>query len=126
MANRSDWETLKISLTSNPLHGSALVDAAEANDTEMAELLLSKNADATQEHTSDKYKGWGALHFAAHHGNIYLIKLLLTKVNPNQQFGNGPTPLQRSTRNNQPEAVDILLQTDCLIMTTLSSSRIRQ
>ncbi len=88
----------------NAVDESPLMLAALAGDVELCRLLVAKDADVNK-------PGWAPLHYAATHGHLAVMRLLLDEnAFIDAQSPNGTTPLMMAARYGTPEAVRLLLE----------------
>ena len=80
--------------------------AAYANKPELLQLLIANGANINQ---VDK-EGWTCLHWAVHHPNLDLIKLLMAHGAKNQEDNHGITPAHIAERKGYTDAFQLLVQ----------------
>lgn len=97
------WPSTKVEVR-NAADESPLMLAALAGDVRMCRMLIEKDADVNK-------TGWTPLHYAATHGHLEVMNLLLEE-NAYIDAGspNGSTPLMMAARYGTPEAVKLLLE----------------
>ncbi|WP_332774969.1 ankyrin repeat domain-containing protein [Polaromonas sp.] len=83
---------------------SALMIAALSNQLEVARQLLKRGADVNK-------TGWSPLHYAATHGHLAMISLLLENhAYIDAESPNGSTPLMMAALYGSAESVRLLLE----------------
>lgn len=88
----------------NPKGESALMMAALKDQKDLADKLIKKGADVNK-------TGWTPLHYAATHGHLAIIRLLLeNSAYIDAESPNGTTPLMMAAMYGTPEAVKLLLE----------------
>lgn len=88
----------------NPKGESALMMAALKNQKDLADKLIKKGADVNK-------TGWTPLHYAATHGHLAIISLLLeNSAYIDAESPNGTTPLMMAAMYGTPAAVKLLLE----------------
>lgn len=88
----------------NPKGESALMMAALKDQRELADKLIKKGADVNK-------TGWTPLHYAATHGHVVIITMLLeNSAYIDAESPNGTTPLMMAAMYGTPEAVKLLLE----------------
>lgn len=98
-----DWPKTDVNLL-NPLGESALMMAALKDQRELADKLIKKGADVNK-------TGWTPLHYAAAHGHVAIISMLLeNSAYIDAESPNGTTPLMMAAMYGTPEAVKLLLE----------------
>jgi len=97
------WPQTKVEVR-NAADESPLMLAALAGDVRMCRMLIEQDADVNK-------TGWTPLHYAATHGHLEVMNLLLEE-NAYIDAGspNGSTPLMMAARYGTPEAVKLLLE----------------
>lgn len=84
-----------------------LMNAADAGDTELVELLLTAGADISLQDAN----GQTALHLAAASGHVDIVRLLLRAgADVNAQDPSGWTPINQAATVGHAEVVQVLLQ----------------
>ena len=87
-----------------PQDESALMLAALQGLTALCEQLIEKGADVNK-------PGWTPLHYAATHGHLAVMTLLLDQdAYIDAESPNGTTPLMMAAQYGTPEAVKLLLE----------------
>ena len=98
-----DWPKTNVNAL-NSKGESALMLAVLKDHQALAEKLIKKGADVNK-------TGWTPLHYAATHGHLALISLLLeNNAYIDAESPNGTTPLMMAAMYGTPEAVKLLLQ----------------
>jgi ankyrin repeat protein len=98
-----DWPKTNVNAL-NSKGESALMLAVLNDHQALAEKLIKKGADVNK-------TGWTPLHYAATHGHLALISLLLeNNAYIDAESPNGTTPLMMAAMYGTPEAVKLLLQ----------------
>jgi ankyrin repeat protein len=98
-----DWPKIDVNAL-NSKGESALMLAVLKDHQALAEKLIKKGADVNK-------TGWTPLHYAATHGHLALISLLLeNNAYIDAESPNGTTPLMMAAMYGTPEAVKLLLQ----------------
>ena len=98
-----DWPRIDVNVL-NSKGESALMLAVLKDHQALAEKLIKKGADVNK-------TGWTPLHYAATHGHLALISLLLeNNAYIDAESPNGTTPLMMAAMYGTPEAVKLLLQ----------------
>jgi ankyrin repeat protein len=88
----------------NPKGESALMMAALKDQKDLADKLIKKGADVNK-------TGWTPLHYAATHGHLTIISLLLeNSAYIDAESPNGTTPLMMAAMYGTPAAVKLLLE----------------
>ncbi len=88
----------------NPKGESALMMAALKDQKDLADKLIKKGADVNK-------TGWTPLHYAATHGHLAIMRLLLeNSAYIDAESPNGTTPLMMAAMYGTPEAVTLLLE----------------
>ena len=88
-----------------PQDESPLMMAALRGHTELAKRLVARGADVNK-------TGWTPLHYAATHGHLAIMELLLEEhAYIDAESPNGTTPLMMAAHYGTPEAVKLLLVT---------------
>lgn len=83
---------------------SPLMMAALKGQLELARLLIARGADVNK-------PGWAPLHYAATHGHLALMQLLLDEhAYIDAESPNGSTPLMMAAHYGSREAVQLLLE----------------
>lgn len=83
---------------------SPLMIAALKGHTELVKKLIARGADVNK-------TGWTPLHYAATHGHLAIISLLLEQhAYIDAESPNGTTPLMMAAHYGTPEAVKLLLE----------------
>ena len=83
---------------------SPLMMAALKGHLEIARKLIARDADVNK-------TGWAPLHYAATHGHVPVIRLLLDHhAYIDAESPNGTTPLMMAAHYGSPEAVKLLLE----------------
>lgn len=97
------WPQTKVEVR-NAADESPLMLAALAGDVRMCRMLIEQDADVNK-------TGWTPLHYAATHGHLEVMNLLLEE-NAYIDAGspNGSTPLMMAARYGTPDAVKLLLE----------------
>ena len=93
-------------------YGSALVNAAEKNQTEAALALVAAGADSGWHHVSGDHAGYFAVHFAIDNNNLSLLEAILKKhgaAAARSQYESYITPLSLALFKNNAQAVTLLL-----------------
>ncbi len=84
-----------------------MVDAVEKNETFEIQAFMAKDVDVNE----TQVDGMTALHWAAHHNDTTLTKLLIERgANPSAQNRYGVTPLYMACLNGNPATVNALLR----------------
>lgn len=97
------WPKTDLNLL-NPKGESALMMAALKNQKDLADKLIKKGADVNK-------TGWTPLHYAATHGHLAIISLLLeNSAYIDAESPNGTTPLMMAAMYGTPAAVKLLLE----------------
>lgn len=98
-----DWPKTKLE-TRNAVDESPLMMAALKGHTQLARKLVAKGADVNK-------TGWAPLHYAATHGHLEIISLLLDNhAYIDAESPNGTTPLMMAAFYGTPAAVKLLLE----------------
>jgi ankyrin repeat protein len=98
-----DWPKTNVNLL-NQKGESPLMLAALKDERELAEKLIKKGADVNK-------TGWAPLHYAATHGHLAIISLLLeNSAYIDAESPNGTTPLMMAAMYGTPAAVKLLLE----------------
>jgi ankyrin repeat protein len=88
----------------NPKGESALMMAALKDQRDLADKLIKKGADVNK-------TGWAPLHYAATHGHLAIISMLLeNSAYIDAESPNGTTPLMMAAMYGTPGAVKLLLE----------------
>lgn len=97
-----DWP--KTDIEARTEHGeNALMIAALTGELDIVQRLLGKGAEVNK-------PGWTPLHYAATHGHLVIMQLLLDKhAYIDAESPNGTTPLMMAALYGTPEAVRLLL-----------------
>jgi len=97
------WPSTKVEVR-NAADESPLMLMALAGDLRMCRMLIEKDADVNK-------TGWTPLHYAATHGHLEVMNLLLEE-NAYIDAGspNGSTPLMMAASYGTPDAVKLLLE----------------
>lgn len=98
-----DWPSVNVEARN--LHDeSPLMLASLQGMTEICQQLIAKGADVNK-------PGWAPLHYAATHGHLAVISLLLENdAYIDTASPNGTTPLMMAAQYGTPEAVQLLLE----------------
>ena len=98
-----NWPQTNVEARS-PQDESALMLASLQGLTELCEQLIAKGADVNK-------LGWAPLHYAATHGHLAIMTLLLDKhAYIDAASPNGTTPLMMAAQYGTPSAVKLLLE----------------
>lgn len=98
-----NWPKTNVELR-NKQDESPLMMAAFKGLLEISQKLIARDADVNK-------TGWTPLHYAATHGHLEIIALLLDKhAYIDAGSPNGSTPLMMAARYGTPEAVKLLLE----------------
>jgi ankyrin repeat protein len=98
-----DWAKTDVEFRT-PQDESPLMIAALTGQTGLAADLIARGADVNK-------TGWTPLHYAATHGHLAVIRLLLDKhAYVDAESPNGTTPLMMAALYGTPEAVRLLLE----------------
>jgi hypothetical protein len=97
------WPKVNVEVR-NPQDESALMLASLQGLTEVCEQLIAKGADVNK-------TGWAPLHYAATHGHLAVMTLLLDNhAYIDAASPNGTTPLMMAAHYGTPSAVKLLLE----------------
>jgi ankyrin repeat protein len=98
-----NWPKINVE-TRSPQDESPLMLAALHGLTELCQLLIAKDADVNK-------PGWAPLHYAATHGHLDILNLLLDHhAYIDAQSPNGTTPLMMAAQYGTASAVKLLLE----------------
>jgi ankyrin repeat protein len=98
-----NWPKTDVELR-NKQDESPLMMAAFKGLLEISQKLIARDADVNK-------TGWTPLHYAATHGHLQIIALLLDKhAYIDAESPNGSTPLMMAAHYGTPEAVKLLLE----------------
>ena len=98
-----NWPKTDVELR-NKQDESPLMMAAFKGLLDISQKLIARDADVNK-------TGWTPLHYAATHGHLEIIKLLLDKhAYIDAESPNGSTPLMMAAHYGTPEAVKLLLE----------------
>jgi hypothetical protein len=98
-----NWPKTNVELR-NKHDESPLMMAAFKGLLDISQKLIARDADVNK-------TGWTPLHYAATHGHLEVIALLLDKhAYIDAESPNGSTPLMMAARYGTPEAVKLLLE----------------
>lgn len=97
------WPQTKVEVR-NAADESPLMLTALAGDVKMCQMLIKRDADVNK-------TGWTPLHYAATHGHLDVMNLLLEEnAYIDAASPNGSTPLMMAARYGTPDAVKLLLE----------------
>jgi ankyrin repeat protein len=97
-----DWPQTEVEARSAE-DESPLMMAALKGQVELARLLIARGADVNK-------PGWAPLHYAATHGHLDVMQLLLDEhAYIDAESPNGSTPLMMAAHYGTPQAVQLLL-----------------
>lgn len=98
-----DWPKVNVE-PRNPHDESPLMLASLQGLTEICQQLIDKGADVNK-------PGWAPLHYAATHGHLAVMRLLLDNdAYIDAASPNGTTPLMMAAQYGTPDAVKLLLE----------------
>jgi len=98
-----DWPKTQVEWR-NPQDESPLMMASLKGYTELVRKLIARGADVNK-------PGWAPLHYAATHGHLKIMELLLEEhAFIDAQSPNGTTPLMMAAHYGTPAAVKLLLE----------------
>jgi ankyrin repeat protein len=99
----ANWPKAQVEVR-NPADESPLMLAALKGELALCQLLIRKGADVNK-------PGWAALHYAATHGHLPVMQLLLDEnAYIDAASPNNTTPLMMAAQYGTPSAVKLLLE----------------